>query len=322
MSQWKLEWDRAWGQPAGTGRIRCENADFEVAEALGWEPTGSGEHLFLYLEKDGDNTDYVARAIAGIAGCREHDVGYCGRKDRQAVTRQWFSVPCSPEREASLTGRVAERWRIPFRDRHERKLRRGQHESNHFRIRVRSLSVDGEALEQRWKQVSEQGCPNYFGPQRLGRRGSNLEAATALDPAALRNPRKRARSGMLLSAARGWLFNEWLEQRLQAGDWQQRVDGDPESEPSGPLLGDDACGARDPLAARELDFARGYPHFMALFRATRMQPARRALAVKPLNCALDYDGDSATLAFTLPRGAFATAILNELLIIEDDVLTS
>ena len=113
-----------------------------------------------------------------------------------------------------------------------------------------------------------------------------------------------------------------LEQRLRSGNWQQLLEGDPESEPSGPLFGDDACGAGEPLAGRELAFAGNYPHFMALFRATRMQPARRALAVKPLNCALDYDGDSALLAFTLPRGAFATAILNELFIIEDDAQTS
>lgn len=321
MSHWKLEWDRAWGQPAGKGRIRCENADFEVAEALGWEPSGSGEHLLLYLEKDGDNTDYVARAIAGLAGCRGHDVGYCGRKDRQAITRQWFSVPCPAEREAALIDAVSQRWRVKGRGRHERKLRRGQHEYNHFRIRVRSLEADRALLAQRWDQVSGRGCPNYFGPQRFGRDGQNLDAAADLDPQALRNPRKRARSGMLLSAARGWLFNEWLEQRLRAGDWWQRVEGEPEPEPSGPLFGDDACGAGEPLAGRELAFAEKYPHFMALFRATRMQPARRALAVKPLNCALDHDGDVVLLAFTLPRGAFATAILNELLIIEDDVPT-
>ena len=322
MSDWKLEWVRALGPPVGQGRIRCENADFEVAEVLGWEPSGTGEHLLLNLEKDGDNTDYVARAIAEQAGCRAHDVGYCGRKDRQAVTRQWFSVPCPVERESAIIERVGHRWRVTAQDRHERKLRRGQHAYNHFRIRVRSLEADRELLTQRWCQLSGQGCPNYFGPQRFGRDGGNLDAAVGLDPGSLRNPRKRARSGMLLSAARGWLFNEWLEQRLRSGDWQELLEGEPESEPSGPLFGDDACGAGEPLAGRELAFAGNYPHFMALFRATRMQPARRALAVKPLNCALDYDGGSALLAFTLPRGAFATAILNELFIIEDDAQTS
>jgi len=168
VSAWKLEWERAWGRPAGQGRIRRENADFEVAEALGWEPTGTGEHLLLYLEKDGDNTDYVARAVAELAGCRDYDVGYCGRKDRQAITRQWFSVPCPTEREQALIGRVSQRWRVQDQHRHERKLRRGQHEYNHFRIRVRSLDADQALLAERWRQVTEQGCPNYFGPQRFG----------------------------------------------------------------------------------------------------------------------------------------------------------
>lgn len=322
MSDLKLEWDRAWGKPVGRGRIRCENADFEVAESLGWEPTGEGEHLLLYLEKDGDNTDYVARVIAELAGCRSHDVGYCGRKDRQAITRQWFSVPCPVGLEQAVVGGIASRWRLLEQHRHERKLRRGQHGYNHFRIRVRALDADQERLAQRWNHLIAQGCPNYFGPQRFGRGGSNLEEACSLDPDSLRNPRKRARSGMLLSAARSWLFNEWLEQRLQAGDWLEVVEGEPEPGPSGPLFGDDASGAGEPLAGRELSFAGAYPHFMALLRATRMQPARRALAVKPLNCALDHDGGSVLLAFTLPSGAFATAILNELLIIDDDALTS
>lgn len=318
MNPWKLEWSRAWGSAVGRGRIRCRNADFRVREELGWQPSGEGEHLLMYLEKDGDNTDYVARAIAGLARCRTSDVGYCGRKDRNAVTRQWFSVVSPPSDTQRLVDAIGTRWRVLEHHRHERKLRRGQHACNHFRIRIEALDADVGAFAERWQRVVETGCPNYFGAQRFGRKGANLDAALGLDPASLRNPRKRARAGMLLSAARSWLFNEWLEHRLLAGDWLERLEGDPHPEPSGPLFGDDACAAGPPLGEREMAFATRAPHFMALFRAVRMQPSRRALVVKPLNCALDHDGGAAVLDFTLPAGAFATAILDELLITDDE----
>lgn len=320
MSGWKLAWNRAWGGPVGSGRLRCDNADFEVSEELGWTPLGVGEHLLLYLEKNGDNTDYVARSIAELAGCRGQDVGYCGRKDRHAITRQWFSVPCSPSEEIRLSTTVKRHWRLLETSRHERKLRRGQHGRNHFRIRVRLLNADADALARRWHWVVANGCPNYFGSQRFGKDGYNLDAACRLDPGSLRRPRARARSGMLLSAARAWLFNEWLEHRLEAGTWRERHEGDPGPDPSGPLPGDDACGSGPPLSEREMAFARQHPHFMALFRATRMQPDRRALVLKPLNCTLEHEGDAALLQFALPVGAFATAIVNELLSTEDDSL--
>lgn len=299
--------------------MRSRAEDFRVSEVLGWQPAGVGEHLLVNLEKTGDNTDYLARHLADIAGCRVMDIGYCGLKDRHAVTRQWFSVPCPASRESEILRRLDERWCVLASARHERKLRRGQHRANRFEIVLRDLQIDDLRFRAGFQRVAESGCPNYFGRQRFGRDGGNLSKAMALKPQQLNNRKARANAGMYLSAARALMFNDWLGRRVAMGDWRDPWPGDPEPVASGPLFGDDACGAGEPLCAQELAFAEGYPHFMALLRQTRMKPGRRALVLKPVNCSLTLEGSQATLTFELPAGAFATAVLQELLDIEDTV---
>ena len=75
------------------GRIKSIPEDFIVVEQLAEPLTGTGEHLYLRVKKRNANTNWVASQIARCADIRTLDVGYAGRKDRHAVTRQWFSVP-------------------------------------------------------------------------------------------------------------------------------------------------------------------------------------------------------------------------------------
>ena len=86
------EWPYAHGGPVGNGSIKTLPEDFIVDERLPFVPTGEGEHVFLLIEKVGENTDYVARALARYAGVRQRDIGFAGLKDRHARTTQWFSI--------------------------------------------------------------------------------------------------------------------------------------------------------------------------------------------------------------------------------------
>ena len=82
----------AYGEPLGSAVFRQFPEDFQVEEVLGYEPVGEGEHVYLHVIKRGENTAWIAKQIANLAGVQEMDVGYGGRKDRHAVTSQWFSV--------------------------------------------------------------------------------------------------------------------------------------------------------------------------------------------------------------------------------------
>lgn len=87
-----------WPALAAAVRIRARPDDFVVEERPAFDPETRGagdeahEHFWVEIEKRGENTEAVARALARAVGGREVDVGYAGRKDRHARTRQWFSL--------------------------------------------------------------------------------------------------------------------------------------------------------------------------------------------------------------------------------------
>ena len=220
-----LDWSHARGEPSATALLRCQPEDFEVEEQLSFTPAGEGEHAYLYIEKRGRNTRDLARQLSRFSGVAERDIGYCGLKDRHAVTRQWFSV--------GLAGRDQPQWseledsglRILEQTRHARKLRRGVHKGNRFRLVLRELAGDCDALEQRLQQLASAGAPNYFGEQRFGIEGGNLEAGLQWLRGGGRKPRRQQRS-MYLSALRGYLFNSLLARRVQQEQWQLPRVGD------------------------------------------------------------------------------------------------
>ncbi len=85
-------WDCVYGGPRCTGVIKKQASDFIVEEQLSFQPEGSGEHVFIQIQKTGENTEYVARLLARFSGVRQRDVSFAGLKDRHAITTQWFSV--------------------------------------------------------------------------------------------------------------------------------------------------------------------------------------------------------------------------------------
>ena len=79
-------------------------------------------------------------------------------------------------------------------------------------------------METRLQAIAERGVPNYFGAQRFGIGGSNLQGALrwAESGAPVRDRNKRS---FWLSAARSALFNQQVSIRLKT-EFNQVVDGD------------------------------------------------------------------------------------------------
>jgi tRNA pseudouridine13 synthase len=128
--------------PGVGGRLRARDEDFEVEEVPSYEPCGSGDHLYLWIEKRGVAPEFFARTIAQKLGTHPGNVGTAGLKDRHAVTRQWVSVPkeCEPN-VAKLDGGGI---RVLKTGRHTNKLKPGHLRGNRFRILIRDADRGGQ----------------------------------------------------------------------------------------------------------------------------------------------------------------------------------
>ena len=174
--------------PGIGGLIKQQLTDFEVEEIPAYEAAGVGTHCYLQLEKRGYSTMVAADILAKALGRRNIDIGYAGLKDKQAVTRQWFSV----EHLESAKARAMELppgLKVTAITRHKNKIKRGHLAGNKFTIKVRNpeWTRAGVTLDEPARKahaiidlLKERGVPNFFGPQRFGMRRDNHLLGLAL----------------------------------------------------------------------------------------------------------------------------------------------
>ena len=330
------DWSRAFGETLCKATIRREPSDFRVTENLAFDFSDSGEHDYLWVRKTGANTVWVARQLAAHAGVRAADVGYAGLKDRHAITSQWFSVP-------RLAGDVdwqsfsAEDIEILETRRHQRKLRRGAHRGNSFRIALHSpeLMQASEGVDQRLRHIETHGVPNYFGPQRFGNNASNLDLARALFAG---KRLRRDKRSIAISAARSFLFNEILSRRVNDSTWNRMLPGeranldgsgsvfevaqtDAEIErrcaeldihPTATLWGLRSEMSRGAIQELELDATDAHQDLRTGLERMGAKSSQRPLRLRVADLSWQFDDDALWLEFTLPRGAFATSVLREI----------
>ncbi len=219
------QWPRAWGPLPGAALIRCSPEDFKVTEQLGFPLSGEGEHRFLYVQKRQLNSMELLQRLSALSGVPPRDIGLSGLKDRNAVTRQWFSVGMAgraePDWDALEVGGDVQVVELGW---HSRKLRRGVHRANRFTLVLRAVTGERAALEQRLQKLRDAGAPNYFGEQRFGRNGSTLEQARRW----MRSGRRvsREKRSLYFSALRAYVFNQLLGARVASGDWESIHAGD------------------------------------------------------------------------------------------------
>ena len=316
LSLFQLDFPLAFPDLKASADFRAQPEDFFVDEQLGFELSGHGEHLCLHIVKRNQNTIGIAKKLAEWAGIKQMDVGYCGLKDKHAVTRQWFSIYIG-QRELDWQSIQFEDCIILFAARHDKKLRRGIHARNAFRIRLRNVQGDAGLLDQRWKDIGEQGVPNYFGEQRFGYGGSNLQQAEALIDVHARIWRER-KNQFAVSAVRSYLFNHVLADRVCTDEWRHVINGDPQVGDlpllaTGPLWGRGRSLSLEALAEREKSLLEPYALFCEKLEHLGLQQERRALLLKPENVSAQREGSDWVLNFSLPPGTYATSVLREFL---------
>ncbi len=334
--------------------------DFIVTELLpiANDLSGQGEHLWLYLQKTGVNTAYLAKLLAQWAKIPIGDVGYSGLKDRNAVTYQWFSLrlPKATLDTNTLSPFLAkhlndnESVELIKHHRHHKKLQIGSHFGNHFTITLRQVSADTSLINSRLATLAKIGFPNYFGKQRFGHDNNNLTEAYELFTSkkrlkAIKYGKRPANFDLLLSAVRSHLFNAILAQRISLDNWHQAIDGDVfmldgsqsvftssitqeitkrlldgDIHPTAPLVG--IGGKQATATAYVLEQAilthDNYSPLVYALTYLGIKQHRRALRVMPQHLSYKWSSnerasDTLTLQFELPKGAFATALLDAII---------
>ncbi|MDH5433442.1 MAG: tRNA pseudouridine(13) synthase TruD [Gammaproteobacteria bacterium] len=320
--------------------MRKYNEDFKVTETLSFEPSGEGEHLFLLIEKNGCNTDWLSKQLARHFNVKPFSVGYAGKKDRYSQSQQWFSIHL-PGVKAFDLPEANESFKILKTEKHNKKLRLGSIARNNFEIILRDVTQPFD--QQVYEKIGSQGFPNYFAYQRFGFDGENLIAAEKMFNKTLK-VKNRNLKGIYYSAARSYLFNLQLAERVRRQDWDQAIAGDclmfdnshayfaageidsdvikrieqGAIHPSGWLAGGQNSESRDLALKIEQTQLIDYSNWIDALTVVKMDSARRAYRVIPKQLSVSQQSDSIIkISFSLPSGAYATALLRELFEIND-----
>jgi len=335
----------AMREPDPALAMRSRPEDFVVVEEPLYPASGEGGHTFVFLEKCDRTTEQVARDLARAVGVDPRDVGYAGRKDRHAVTRQWLSLPgVDPERVLAV---AIEGGRVLEARAHGHKLRTGQLRANRFEIVLRGArtALDLPAVEARAAALVRRGLPNRFGEQRFGRHGANADRAREM-LASGRGPRDRRAARFLVSALQSEVFNAVLDARREAWDevelgdlarveqsgglfWVDDLERDRarardfEISATGPIFGRKMREPKGEIAALEARVfdSFGLPPIASLRwpRGVRADGTRRPLRVAPGDLTIDVPdpvvfGADAVLRIrcALPPGAYVTVLIEAL----------
>jgi tRNA pseudouridine13 synthase len=328
--------------PGIGGRIRTVPEDFQVVERPLYLPCGEGEHLYITITKRGLSTPDLVRRLSSTLGIKAQAIGVAGQKDARAVTTQMISLQgLSPEQVVRLA--IDDTiLNVTVLGHHRNRLRTGHHAGNRFRLTIREVaSHAAETVPAVLEQLSRRGVPNYFGPQRQGKDGTNyLTGAALLHDARRRDKMNRNQRIWYLNTYQSFLFNRILARRIDQidkvflGDWAMKSDNgacfevdDAEKEqpradrfeisPTGILFGSRVPWASgEPGVIEEAVMTEAGATKEALTTAAKtcgFRGERRALRVPLTELEWSLSGTILTLSFGLPPGAYATSVLRELM---------
>ncbi|WP_314186865.1 tRNA pseudouridine(13) synthase TruD [Aggregatibacter kilianii] len=326
--------------PKQTALLKAECANFVVKEQLGYDMSGDGEFVAVKVRKTDCNTLFVGEQLAKFAGISARNMSYAGLKDRKAITEQWFSLQMPGQPTPDFSQFSLDGVEILEITRHQRKIRIGSLQGNHFEILLRNAEETDE-LKVRLDFLAKNGFPNYFTEQRFGRDGNNLTQALRWANGEIKVKDRNKRS-FYLSAARSEVFNLIVAKRIELGLAQQVLNGDilqlngshswfvaDESEDltqlqqrliqqdillTAPLIGEEDKSEVD----FENDIFAQHQALFDLMRQERMKAARRPILMQPQQFQWQFEPNGLRLKFYLPAGSYATALVRELVNITNE----
>lgn len=326
--------------PNATAILKQHPQDFIVKEQIAFPLAGEGEHVWCWVQKINQNSDWVAKQLAKFCNITNKEIGIAGKKDKHAQTYQWISCHLPQKTTPDFSKINIQGAKVLHTTRHTKKLQIGGLSGNNFIITLREVTGDKKQLEDNLQTIKEQGFANYFGEQRFGIEYANLAKATAFFNKKIKP--KRHQKTMYLSAARSWIFNEILSARIKDNTWNKYQQGDVfqlqgsqkwfiddgatnlstrlselDIHPTGALIGKGNSLTKNNILTLENNIINQHPIWQQGLAATGMKPDRRALRVIPKNLQWSWlDKTTLKLEFNLPAGSYATMLIRDVVKVE------
>jgi len=350
--------------PGIGGSLRATTDCFVVEEVPLYEPSGEGQHLYVNLTKSGLTTKDLQIQLERLLKLDRNSVGFAGLKDKYARTTQTFSIPvghaATEAAGGALDQSIVEQIEgslpvtVQWAKRHNNKLKAGHLLGNRFQITVTDLPIPIHEAQVRAATIAQticrRGLPNFFGAQRFGIDGANVEKGLALirQQRRERNPWLRK---FLISAYQSYLMNRYLATRIALDKFDQLLSGDvakkhetggmfdvhdvvaeqPRYEAqeisfTAPLFGAKMWAAQDEAGALETAIQVEANITTDEWRKAKVEGTRRFgrilvpdIQIQPKQIALPtVESPQEVLEFTfvLPKGSFATVLLREFMKVE------
>jgi tRNA pseudouridine13 synthase len=342
--------------PGIGGELRATPEHFIVEEIALYTPQGDGQHLYVNLTKVGMTTKEVQEQLARLFRLRSADVSFAGMKDKHARTTQTFSLNVGHQSPATVEQFLAdsiERIRdhldveVHWANLHRNKLRLGHLLGNRFTITITNLENGLEDAVARSRAIVDEmarvGVPNFFGPQRFGASGGNVRQGMAM---LLGEREKSARwlRRLLSTAYQSYLCNRYLARRVEMGAFHHLLTGDvakkhatggmfevvdaaveqPRYEAqeisfTAPMYGPKMWAATGEAAELEAEILATSPVTMEHFEKFGIEGTRRLGRLLLPDCSVESNEtlQGLTVSFALPKGAFATTILREIMKVDE-----
>lgn len=317
------------------GIIKSNPADFIVVEEGLYDLAGSGQHLYLYLEKQLLTTDEVVAALCHTFDLKRFQIGVAGLKDKYAITTQFFSLDVGVNFDHSIIEETISSMDIDIKlisyTKHNAKLKRGHLSGNYFEINVTGqyTQVCNEILNEIENTIKIKGMPNFYGPQRFGSKNNNhILGLEVLEKT--KKVKNRNRRNIYLQAYQSSLFNIWLKEKYEKdsslgymiGDYVMKHDrGRPNlvtSENIDKLKSEDniltgILYAKDNLkylSDSDKAFLESKDISLDLLSELRLDGGRRLACVMPKRLEVIFHEECIRFKFFLPKGSYATTLLD------------
>jgi len=328
--------------PGIGGRIRARIDDFIVEEVSSIEPSGRGDHLYISLTKEGLTTREVQVQLAELFHLRPQEIGTGGLKDKDARATQVFSLAFEREK---IEPEVAMRSisdsidvRVNWAKYHDTKFRAGHLIGNSFIVLISDIKMPREEALERANMIADRihiiGIPNFYGEQRMGRRGKNAKAGWEIIHGE-KNVGNRWLSRYLTAAYQSHLCNLYLAERVERGIYEKLIPGDiiedhgtgertlidnpegfqrrfidKEISFTAPMYGPKMDRASGEAGELEAEIFTGSGLSNKLLKRNRVTGTRRRGRLTP-HIEIEAKKRGIQLSFTLHKGGFATTLLRE-----------